>query len=535
MAENLDNRVYIDIPREITTNKEELASLKESGAKFDAQRRAWYADKDQFGEIPEDLQSFDTINSSTLKREMKVYVDVPGLKGLNFEDRQAKFAEIKDQLAQDGVHFDKYHNEFFFNKDIDAPTPENQQKYPLLDQEKVKQSHRQYIKVPFEDTQNQQAKEFIYNNKGHFDPQNQAFYYIKTKGENNPLEKYPQLRVKQVLATKRAREEEAQRVYIEIPKDLVKSPEFARFKEQNNVQFEPKYNQFYYKPLVDASNQVHHPQGLKDFKQLDKNEVHKNVRQYIDVPYDVVKDEKKKTELKNAGMQWDNFNKSWFYMKNRDQPNATLTQFKEVKLKEVITNHEQKEAKKAEYEQNRETIYFDIPEAKNNQELRNQIKSAGAYFDQSHQTWAVTKGKDQELKPELQGFKQVPESSLSTYKNVYMKVADAEIYAPNANTVREELKSLGCKFDQNSKSWFKTLKDGEELPEPLKKYPQIDPQEAKNQLNSAVKKGSGINLNKQMDSMVSQTSTYLNKQDQEQSQTQVQTQKQEIKRGGLSH
>lgn len=107
--------------------------------------------------------------------------------------------------------------------------------------------------------------------------------------------------------------------------------------------------------------------------------------------------------------------------------------------------------------------YFDIPEAKDNEEIRANVKGCGCYWETKKQCW-VLKLKDIYKLPEYLGqFKQLDPKTLPTYRKQYIYLKH-----PQKAKVVACLRKYKGVWDSRERAWWITLPEKAPLPQEIK-------------------------------------------------------------------
>lgn len=109
--------------------------------------------------------------------------------------------------------------------------------------------------------------------------------------------------------------------------------------------------------------------------------------------------------------------------------------------------------------------YFAIPEAKNDEALRKELKEYGAYWETKKQAWVYHQNSEVELPEFLKKFQQVRAKELATYTKKYFTVIHPQ-------KISFELSHyFGCQWDSKYNSWYKLVPENDQkIPEELQKF-----------------------------------------------------------------
>ena len=86
--------------------------------------------------------------------------------------------------------------------------------------------------------------------------------------------------------------------------------------------------------------------------------------------------------------------------------------------------------------------YFAIPEAKNDEALRKELKEYGAYWETKKQAWVYHQNSEVELPEFLKKFQQLKARDLPNYTRIYFTVNHPMLLS-------EKLKKFGCQYDRS--------------------------------------------------------------------------------------
>ena len=117
--------------------------------------------------------------------------------------------------------------------------------------------------------------------------------------------------------------------------------------------------------------------------------------------------------------------------------------------------------------------YINVPEAKDDENLRNQIKEAGAKWDNSRKSWYYVESAASN--PDyLNRFDKISADSLTKVVVRFLVIGKDE----RNDEVNAALKACNSIYDMDNKAW-RVHETNNQLPEVLRKFKQIDYKELK--------------------------------------------------------
>ena len=122
--------------------------------------------------------------------------------------------------------------------------------------------------------------------------------------------------------------------------------------------------------------------------------------------------------------------------------------------------------------------YLNIPQAKTDENLRNELKQAGAQWSPTYQSWLIASDKHKPFPEEYKKY-ELPKQEVVKYELLQFDIPEANPQHSNAAQVQNTIKSIGATWNKESKTYDFWKHPNKPLPDFLQNYKPIDLKQAK--------------------------------------------------------
>lgn len=271
-----------------------------------------------------------------MANENNQYIDVP-------EARNSK--EIRDSIKLMGAKWDNFNKAWFYRKD-DEQAINNFKTYKHLDLDTIKatnaqkqennnvsdtqhndqtNSDRKYIDVP-NAQKDANLRNLIKKCGAKWDPQNKAWFY-------NPNDKLADQMLSQFKEIKTLSQNNAQTPQLSTQKKSFTNSVGNFFKNHFSRKPTAESQQATNTDTVSSQSQLQAPTA-PNFDLGSKMKEQKEPRTYL-VTDNLYNKEEERTALKNAGAEYDYFNKAWYYRDSNVKDQSVLDQYPKTTLADI--------------------------------------------------------------------------------------------------------------------------------------------------------------------------------------------------------